>query len=176
MIRSVLKMGDSRLFEVSRPVMEFGTPGLLALVEDLFDTMTHLSGVGLAAPQIGVGLRVVVFGVSSSPRYPNAESIPPTVLINPELTPLGLLQQEDWEGCLSVPGLRGIVSRWDHLRYEGFDVAGQPITRDAHGFHARVVQHECDHLDGVLYPMRLRDTTRFGYADVLFPGNPPEVD
>lgn len=176
MIRSVLKMGDPRLLEVSRPVMEFGTPDLLALVEDLFDTMRHLNGVGLAAPQIGIGLRVVVFGVSSSPRYPNADAIPPTILINPELTPLGLLQQEDWEGCLSVPGLRGIVSRWDHLRYEGFDVAGQPILRDVHGFHARVVQHECDHLDGVLYPMRLRDMTRFGYSDVLFPGNPSEVD
>ena len=176
MIRNVLKMGDLRLLEVSRPVLEFGTPELLALVEDLFDTMKHLNGVGLAAPQIGVRLRVVVFGVSSSPRYPNAGAIPPTILINPELTPIGLLEQEDWEGCLSVPGFRGIVSRWNQLRYSGFDVEGQRLTHEVAGFHARVVQHECDHLDGVLYPMRLRDMTRFGYSDVLFPDNPSEVD
>jgi len=176
MIRNVLKMGDPRLLMVARPIQEFGTRDLLVLIEDLFDTMKHLNGVGLAAPQIGVGVRVVVFGVSSNPRYPEAPVIPPTLLVNPVLSPLGLLEQEGWEGCLSVPGLRGIVSRWNRLRYEGFDEKGQRISRDVHGFHARVVQHECDHLDGVLYPMRLRDMTRFGYTDVLFPVHPLESD
>lgn len=170
MIRQVLRMGDARLLRVARPVERFGTPELRALVEDMFDTMRALDGAGLAAPQIGVDLRLVIFGFTSSPRYPDAEAVPETILVNPELTPLGDELEDGWEGCLSVPGLRGMVPRWKRLRYRGFDLQGSAIERTVQGFHARVVQHECDHLDGVLYPMRVRDFTRFGFNDVLFPG------
>lgn len=170
MIREVLRMGDPRLLEIARPVEQFGTPELLALIADMRDTMAHLDGAGLAAPQIGVGLRVVIFGVHSNPRYPNAEEVPDTVLINPQLTPLGSEVEEGWEGCLSVPGMRGIVPRYVHLRYRGCDEHGAEIDRTVTGFHARVVQHECDHLDGILYPMRIRDLANFGFSDVLFPG------
>jgi peptide deformylase len=170
MIREVLRMGDPRLLEVARPVEAFGTPGLLALIEDMCDTMAHLNGAGLAAPQIGVGLRVVIFGVHSNPRYPDAEEVPDTVLINPTLTPIDSEQEEGWEGCLSVPGMRGLVPRFTRLRYQGYDADGTKIDRTASGFHARVVQHECDHLDGILYPMRIRDLANFGFVDVLFPG------
>jgi len=164
-------MGDPRLWRQAKPVERFGTPELHALVGDLRETMQHLSGAGLAAPQIGVGLRLVVFGVADNPRYPDAEQVPWTVLANPVLTPLGEETEEDWEGCLSVPGLRGWVRRSIRLRYAGFDADGQPIERIVSGFHARVVQHECDHLDGILYPMRMSDFTRFGFVDALFPGD-----
>ncbi|NGY06980.1 peptide deformylase [Solimonas terrae] len=170
MIRDVLKMGDPRLLRIAQAVQDFGTPELQALIADLFDTMRHLHGAGLAAPQIGVDLRVVIFGFQHSERYPDAPPVPETVLINPQLTPLSDEMEEGWEGCLSVPGLRGVVPRYRQLHYRGFDPAGKLIERHADGFHARVVQHECDHLDGVLYPMRVRDFTRFGYTDVLFPG------
>ena len=163
-------MGDARLLRVSRPVEQFGTPELRELVADMFDTMRALNGAGLAAPQIGVDLRVVIFGFTSSPRYPHAQAVPETILINPVLTPLGEEQEEGWEGCLSVPGLRGVVPRYQRLRYMGFDLDGAVIDRDVDGFHARVVQHECDHLDGILYPMRMRDFTRFGFNEELFPG------
>lgn len=171
MIRPVLKMGDPRLWRRAKPVEKFDTPELHALVGDLRETMLHLNGAGLAAPQIGVDLRLVVFGVLDNPRYPDAEPVPWTVLANPVLTPLGDEMDEDWEGCLSVPGLRGWVARWRRLRYTGFDAGGRPIERTVDGFHARVVQHECDHLDGILYPMRVRDFTRFGFVDALFPGD-----
>lgn len=163
-------MGDPRLLQTSRPVEAFGTPELHALIGDMQDTMRAADGAGLAAPQIGVGLRVVIFGFDSNPRYPKAEAVPFTILVNPILTPLSEEQEEGWEGCLSVPGLRGVVPRWSRLAYRGFDAYGAPIEREAMGFHARVVQHECDHLDGILYPMRMRDFTQFGYTDVLFPG------
>jgi peptide deformylase len=169
MIRDILRMGDPRLLERARPVEAFGTPELRALVADMQDTMRAANGAGLAAPQIGVGLRVVIFGFESNPRYPQAEPVPFTILVNPVLAPLTDEMEEGWEGCLSVPGLRGVVPRWTRLRYSGFDADGGPIAREAAGFHARVVQHECDHLDGILYPMRIRDFTRFGYTDVLFP-------
>jgi peptide deformylase len=169
MIRDVLKMGDSRLLDIARPVAKFDTPELRSLLEDMHDTMAHLDGAGLAAPQIGVGLRVVVFGVMNNPRYPQAEEVPYTVLINPSIEPLSEEMDEGWEGCLSVPGLRGIVSRYSRLLYRGYDAAGAPLERVAEGFHARVVQHECDHLDGILYPMRVRDFTRFGFIEALFP-------
>lgn len=169
MIRDVLRMGDPRLLQRSRPVAQFGTPELAALVDDLRDTMAAQNGAGLAAPQIGVLLQVVIFGVERNPRYPDAEPVPYTELVNPVLTPLASDMDEDWEGCLSVPGLRGLVPRYSRLRYEGFDPRGRPIRRDVSGFHARVVQHECDHLLGVLYPMRMRDMSRFGFTDVLFP-------
>ncbi len=169
MIREVLKMGDPRLLRVARPVAGFGTPELSALLADMHDTMEHLDGAGLAAPQIGVDLRVVVFGVSNNPRYPHAEDVPYTVLINPVIEPLSEQLEEGWEGCLSVPGLRGIVLRFARLRYRGCDATGAPIDREAEGFHARVVQHECDHLDGILYPMRVRDFSRFGFIEALFP-------
>jgi peptide deformylase len=169
-IREVLKMGDPRLLAVAQPVAEFGTPALLNLVSDMQDTMRSLNGAGLAAPQIGVGLRVVIFGFEANPRYPEEDSVPFTVLINPELTPLGEAQVEDWEGCLSVPGMRGLVPRYRELRYRGFDAAGTPIDRKVRDFHARVVQHEVDHLDGILYPRRIRDLTQFGFNDALFPG------
>ena len=169
MIRDVLKMGDNRLFDIARPVAKFDTPELGSLLADMHDTMAHLDGAGLAAPQIGFGLRVVIFGVKNNPRYPQAEEVPYTVLINPSIEPLSEEMVEGWEGCLSVPGLRGIVPRHSRLRYRGFDELGAPIDRVAEGFHARVVQHECDHLDGVLYPMRVRDFTRFGFIDALFP-------
>jgi peptide deformylase len=176
MIREVLRMGDPRLLEKSAPVERFGTPELAALLADMRDTMAYLNGAGLAAPQIGVGLRVVIFGVKSNPRYPQIGEVPDTVLINPELAPLGAELEEDWEGCLSVPGMRGVVPRYRRLRYAGFDEHGRRFERTVDGFHARVVQHECDHLDGVLYPMRIRDFRRFGFIEELFPGQdlPPE--
>ncbi len=169
MIRPVLRMGDPRLWQKAKPVGQFNTPQLHALVTDLEETMHHFDGAGLAAPQIGVDLRVVIFGVDANPRYPDAEQVPMTVLINPVLTPLSSAIDEGWEGCLSVPGLRGWVPRWSRLRYTGFDAFGRAIDRRVAGFHARVVQHECDHLDGILYPMRIRDLTRFGFVDELFP-------
>ncbi len=176
MIRTVLRMGDPRLLEKSMPVERFGTPELTALLADMRDTMAQLSGAGLAAPQIGVGLRVVIFGVHANPRYPQVEEVPDTVLINPLLEPLGGELEEDWEGCLSVPGMRGVVPRFRQLRYAGFDEQGRRFERTVEGFHARVVQHECDHLDGILYPMRIRDLSRFGFIEELFPGQdlPPE--
>jgi peptide deformylase len=169
MIRDVLKMGDPRLLEKSRAVEAFGTPDLRELVADMRDTMAHLNGAGLAAPQIGVLLRVVIFGVKRNPRYPDAEDVPDTVLINPVISPIGDEIEEAWEGCLSVPGMRGVVPRFRRLRYQGFDESGNTIDRSVEAFHARVVQHECDHLDGILYPMRIRNMARFGFADVLFP-------
>jgi len=171
-ILPVLKMGDPRLWQRSQDIADFDTPELHALIRDMEETMRHLDGAGLAAPQIGVGLRVVIFGFDSNPRYPESESVPYTVLINPVLTPLSDEIQEGWEGCLSVPGLRGIVPRWQHLRYTGFDAFGCPIDRTVEGFHARVVQHETDHLDGVLYPMRIRDFRQFGFINELFPDSP----
>lgn len=176
MIREVLRMGDPRLLEHARPVERFGTPVLAALLADMRDTMAQLNGAGLAAPQIGVGLRVVIFGVKSNPRYPHAEEVPDTVLINPELEPIDSELDEDWEGCLSVPGMRGVVPRHRRLRYAGLDEQGRRFERTVEGFHARVVQHECDHLDGILYPMRIRDFSRFGFNEALFPGQdlPPE--
>ncbi|HET9735373.1 MAG TPA: peptide deformylase [Burkholderiales bacterium] len=176
MIREVLRMGDPRLLEKSAPVMRFDTPELAALLADMRDTMAYLNGAGLAAPQIGVGLRVVIFGVKSNPRYPQVEEVPDTVLINPELEPLGAELEEDWEGCLSVPGMRGAVPRFRRLRYAGCDERGRRFERVVEGFHARVVQHECDHLDGILYPMRIRDMRKFGFIEELFPGQdlPPE--
>ena len=176
MIRPVLRMGDPRLLQKSLPVKAFGTPELAALLQDMRDTMAHLNGAGLAAPQIGVGLRVVIFGVTANPRYPDVEPVPDTVLINPKLTPLSEAEEEGWEGCLSVPGMRGWVPRFRKLRYSGFDEAGKPFKRDAEGFHARVVQHEVDHLDAILYPMRVRDMTKFGFNEALFPDQdlPPE--
>jgi peptide deformylase len=170
MIRPVLRMGDARLWQKSAPVSNFEDASLLELLVDMRDTMAHLSGAGLAAPQIGVGLRVVIFGVSANPRYPDVEPVPDTVLINPRLEPVSYEEEEGWEGCLSVPGMRGWVPRWKRLRYTGFDEKGNPFKREVEGFHARVVQHECDHLDGILYPMRVRDFTRFGFNDALFPG------
>jgi peptide deformylase len=170
MIRDVLKMGDPRLLQQAQPLQRFDTPELHALLTDMRDTMTHLSGAGLAAPQIGVGLQVVIFGVAQNPRYPEAEEVPDTVLINPLLTPLSDALEDDWEGCLSVPGLRGIVPRYTRLRYQGYDERGTPIDRSVSGFHARVVQHECDHLMGILYPMRIRDFSKFGFIEALFPG------
>jgi peptide deformylase len=169
-IREVLKMGDPRLLAVSEPVLKFGTPELSLLLADMQDTMHHLSGAGLAAPQIGVGLRVVIFGFEDNARYPDADAVPFTVLINPELAPLSLDEVEGWEGCLSVPGMRGLVPRYRELRYTGFDAAGQPLDRTVKDFHARVVQHEVDHLDGILYPRRIRDLTQFGFNEALFPG------
>jgi peptide deformylase len=169
MIRDILRMGDERLLAPSRPVERFATPELLALLEDLRDTMAAKNGAGLAAPQIGVTLQVVIFGVEYSPRYPDAEPVPYTELVNPVLTPLADDMDEEWEGCLSVPGLRGVVPRYTQLRYEGFDPYGRAIRREVSGFHARVVQHECDHLLGILYPMRMRDMRRFGCTDILFP-------
>jgi len=167
--RPVLRMGDPRLLERSRPVERFDTPELHALLQDMHDTMDALNGAGLAAPQIGEQLRVVVFGMARNPRYPNAEPVPYTVLINPTITPLDDALEEGWEGCLSVPGMRGLVPRYAQLRYQGYDQFGAPIDRSVSGFHARVVQHECDHLDGILYPMRIRDMRNFGFHDVLFP-------
>ena len=163
-------MGDPRLFQVSQPVGRFNTPELEALLQDMRDTMAHLNGAGLAAPQIGVLLRVVIFGVQRNPRYPDVDEVPDTVLINPVITPLADEMEEGWEGCLSVPGMRGVVPRYRRLRYSGLDESGTPFEREVEGFHARVVQHECDHLDGILYPMRIRDFTRFGFNEALFPG------
>ncbi len=169
-IKDVLRMGDARLLQQAEPVSDFGSEALQALLQDMRDTMHALSGVGLAAPQIGVPLRVVIFGVDKNERYPDAEVVPQTVLINPVLTPLSDEMEEGWEGCLSVPGMRGLVPRFKKLRYQGRDEHGAPIDRTVGGFHARVVQHECDHLDGILYPMRIRDMRDFGFSDVLFPG------
>ena len=162
-------MGDPRLLRSAEPVRDFAAPALRSLIDDLFDTMASAGGVGLAAPQIGVGLQVVIFGFERSARYPEASPVPATVLVNPVITPLGEEREEGWEGCLSVPGLRGVVSRFRRIRYQGFDVEGGPIDRTVEGFHARVVQHECDHLAGVLYPMRMDDLSRFGFTEVLFP-------
>ena len=170
MIRDVLRMGDPRLWEKSLPVAEFDTPALAELLQDMRDTMAHLNGAGLAAPQIGVLLRVVIFGVHGNARYPDVEEVPDTVLINPVITPLSNDTEEGWEGCLSVPGMRGWVPRYAKLKYSGYDEKGKRFVREVSGFHARVVQHECDHLDGVLYPMRIRDFTKFGFNDALFPG------
>jgi peptide deformylase len=170
MIRDVLRMGDPRLWQKSVPVSQFNTKELNELLQDMRDTMAHLNGAGLAAPQIAVPLRVVIFGVSSNPRYPDIEPVPDTVLINPLLSPISDEVEEGWEGCLSVPGMRGWVPRFRRLKYAGFDEQGRRFERLADGFHARVVQHEVDHLDGVLYPMRIRDLTRFGFNEELFPG------
>jgi peptide deformylase len=169
-IRDVIKMGDPRLLAVSQPVAEFGSPELENLLTDMQDTMRNLNGAGLAAPQIGVGLRVVIFGFDENPRYPEADPVPFTVLINPQLSPIGEIMDEGWEGCLSVPGMRGLVPRYRELRYTGFDAGGNPIDRTVTDFHARVVQHEVDHLDGILYPRRIRDLKDFGFNDALFPG------
>jgi peptide deformylase len=170
-IHRILKMGDPRLLRVAQPVTTFNTSELHRLVADMLDTMAAVSGAGLAAPQIGVDLQVVIFGSGVlNPRYPDAPLIPRTVLINPVITPKCDEEEDGWEGCLSVPGLRGVVPRVKRIRYQGFDALGQAIDREAEGFHARVVQHECDHLWGRLYPMRVRDFSRFGYTDVLFPG------
>lgn len=171
-IREILKMGDPRLLRVAQPVPDelLGTEELRQLIADMFDTMHANDGVGLAAPQIGVDLQLVLFGFEDSERYPDAPSVPQTVLLNPVITPESDLQEEGWEGCLSVPGLRGKVPRWQAIRYQGIDPDGVAIDRVADDFHARVVQHECDHLFGLLYPMRIRDLTQFGYTDVLFPG------
>jgi peptide deformylase len=162
-------MGDPRLLVPAEPVQEFGTPALDALLQDMHDTMEALDGAGLAAPQIGVGLQVVVFGVKRNPRYPNVDEVPYTVLVNPQLTAVQPDMEEGWEGCLSVPGMRGLVPRYAEIRYQGFDQWGTPIDRTVSGFHARVVQHEVDHLHGILYPMRIRDLRNFGYSEVLFP-------
>jgi peptide deformylase len=170
-VREILKMGDPRLLRTAQPVREFGTPELRALVTDMEETMKAANGAGLAAPQIGVDLQMVIFGTDApNPRYPDAPPVPRTVLLNPVVTPLSDEEEEGWEGCLSVPGLRAVVPRYRRIRYSGFDAQGQRIEREAEGFHARVVQHEVDHLFGTLYPMRVRDFTRFGFTDVLFPG------
>ena len=171
-VREVLRMGDRRLLERSSPVERFDTPELHALLQDMHDTMDALNGAGLAAPQIGEQLRVVIFGVARNPRYPSAEPVPYTVLINPIITPLSEDLEEGWEGCLSVPGMRGVVPSYTQLRYQGYDQFGVPIDRSVSGFHARVVQHEYDHLDGILYPMRIRDMRNFGFHDVIFPDQP----
>ena len=168
-VHKVLRIGDPRLLEVAQPVTEFNTAQLDSLIRDMFDTMAALDGAGLAAPQIGVGKRVVIFGIEANPRYPDAEVVPTTILINPRLEPLGEEMEEAWEGCLSVPGMRGLVPRYTRLRYSGFDPQGRPFSREVSGFHARVVQHECDHLDGILYPRRIRDLTQFGFEEELFP-------
>jgi len=169
LIRDVLRMGDPRLWQVSQPIKDFETSELAELLQDMRDTMAHLNGAGLAAPQIGVLLRVVIFGVHANPRYPEVEEVPDTVLINPVITPLANDTEEGWEGCLSVPGMRGWVPRYTKLKYSGYDENGKRFVREVSGFHARVVQHECDHLDGVLYPMRIRDFTKFGFNEALFP-------
>jgi peptide deformylase len=170
-IREILKMGDARLLCVAQAVTEFDTDELHLLVADMFDTMAAADGAGLAAPQIGVDLQLVIFGTDEiNPRYPDAPLIPRTVLLNPVITPMGDEEENGWEGCLSVPGLRGVVPRFSKIRYTGFDLYGDPIDRTVDGFHARVVQHECDHLIGKLYPMRVKDFSQFGYTEVLFPG------
>ena len=172
-IRTLLRMGDSRLLETARPVDDVYDPAVRELIEDMFDTMRSAGGVGLAAPQIGVGLQVVIFGFERSERYPEAEPFPETILINPVITPVGQEEALGWEGCLSVPGLRGEVPRYEIVRYQGLNEAGQPVDRTVEGFHARVVQHECDHLAGLLFPMRVPDFRRFGFTDVLFPDLSP---
>ena len=175
-VREILKMGDARLLRVAPPVAAFDTPELHALVADLFDTMAAADGAGLAAPQIGVDLQVVIFGFARNARYPDAPPVPQTVLCNPVIEPVGDEMEDGWEGCLSVPGLRGVVPRFARIRYRGFDARGTPIEREAEGFHARVVQHECDHLIGRLYPTRMTDLRRFGYTSVLFPDLDPTVE
>jgi peptide deformylase len=175
-VREILKMGDPRLLRVAPPVREFDTPELHALVADMLDTMRDANGAGLAAPQIGVDLQVVIFGFEHNQRYPDAPPVPLTVLLNPQITPLDEAMDNGWEGCLSVPGLRGEVPRHARIRYQGVDVAGQPIEREAEGFHARVVQHECDHLIGRLYPTRMSDLTKLGFTSVLFPDMDPAAD
>jgi peptide deformylase len=175
-VRDILKMGDPRLLRMAKPVQAFNTSELKALVEDMFETMRAVDGAGLAAPQIGVDLAVVIFGFSKNGRYPDAPPVPETVLINPQIEALSDAEEEGWEGCLSVPGLRGVVPRWARIRYTGFDLQGRRIEREADGFHARVVQHECDHLIGKLYPMRIRDFSRFGFTSVLFPELDPDSD
>ena len=175
-VREILKMGDPRLLRVAEPVTEFGTPAMDALIQDMFDTMHDANGAGLAAPQIGVNLQLVIYGFKQNQRYPDAPSVPETVLINPVLTPLSEEMEEAFEGCLSVPGLRGSVPRYARLRYEGVDQHGAPIRRDVDGFHARVVQHEVDHLLGILYPMRITDFSKFGYTEVMFPDMDPNDD
>ena len=170
-VREILKMGDPRLLRVAAPVAQFDTDELHLLITDMLDTMRAANGAGLAAPQIGVDLQLVIFGTGEvNLRYPEAPPVPRTVLVNPVVTPIGAEEIDDWEGCLSVPGLRAVVPRWARIRYTGFDPYGDPMAREVDGFHARVVQHECDHLIGKLYPMRVRDFTRFGFADILFPG------
>jgi peptide deformylase len=176
-VREILKMGDERLLRIAKPVPEFDSDAIHRLVSDMFDTMHAVNGAGLAAPQIGVDLQLVIFGTDApNPRYPDAPPVPRTVLLNPVITPVGDAEEEDWEGCLSVPGLRGVVPRWASVRYQGFDQYGDPIDRTVEGFHARVVQHECDHLVGKLYPMRVRDFTKFGFTEVLFPGLDASTD
>jgi len=175
-VREILKMGDPRLLRVAKPVEQFDTPEMRELIADMFETMKYANGAGLAAPQIGVDLQLVIYGYDNNPRYPDAPPVPRTVLINPVITPLGDTEVDGWEGCLSVPGLRGVVPRWERIRYAGFDELGQPIDREADGFHARVVQHECDHLIGRLYPTRMRDFTQFGFTSVLFPDMDPNAD
>jgi peptide deformylase len=176
-VRQILKMGDPRLLRTAQPVRAFGTAALRALIEDMQDTMQAADGAGLAAPQIGVDLQVVIFGTDApNPRYPDAPVVPRTVLVNPVVTPLSDEEEEGWEGCLSVPGLRGLVPRYRRIRYTGVDEQGRPIAREAEDFHARVVQHEVDHLWGKLYPMRVRDFTKFGFTEVLFPGLDPGED
>jgi peptide deformylase len=170
-VREILKMGDPRLLRTAQTVQQFDTDALHLLVTDLLDTMRAANGAGLAAPQIGVDLQVVIFGSDErNPRYPDRPLVPRTVLVNPTITLLGQDEESDWEGCLSVPGLRGVVPRWSRIRYTGWDAFGDPIDRTVDGFHARVVQHECDHLWGKLYPMRMRDFSQFGFAEILFPG------
>jgi len=175
-VREVLRMGHPVLRVPAKPIEKFGTPELRELLKDMIETMAARSGAGLAAPQIGVSQRLVIFGVEKNPRYPDAEEVPFTVLANPRLVMLTREVEEDWEGCLSVPGMRGVVPRYTKLRYTGFDVEGNPIERVAEGFHARVVQHECDHLDGILYPMRMTDMSRFGFNEELFPGEDLKED
>lgn len=176
MIHPILKMGDPRLLRVAAPVEDFGSPALGQLIEDMFETMIHANGVGLAAPQIGVDQQLVIFGFERNPRYPDAPAVPQTVLCNPVITPLSDEMDEGWEGCLSVPGLRGLVPRYRHIRYQGMDPDGRAIDREASDFHARVVQHECDHLIGRLYPSRIRDFSQFGYTEILFPEMDPNQD
>ena len=168
-VREILKMGDARLLRIAKPVQRFDTPELHALIADMFDTMRAAEGAGLAAPQIGVDLAVVIFGFTTNRRYPDREPVPETVLLNPSIEPLSDDEEEGWEGCLSVPGLRAVVPRFARIRYRGVDQFGNSIEREAEGFHARVVQHECDHLIGRLYPTRMRDLTQFGFTEVLFP-------
>ena len=175
-IRAILKMGDPRLLAIARPVERFATPELRALVDDMFETMHAVNGAGLAAPQIGVDRQLVIFGFQRNDRYPDAPPVPETVLLNPTIEAIGAEEEDGWEGCLSVPGMRGVVPRFVRIRYRGFDLEGRPIDREADGFHARVVQHECDHLVGMLYPMRIRDFRRFGFASVLFPEIDGEAD
>ena len=175
-VREILKMGDPRLLRVAQPVREFGTAALRELIADMFETMEAARGVGLAAPQIGVDLSLVIFGFDESARYPEAPAVPRTILLNPRIEALSPEEEDGWEGCLSVPGMRGVVPRFTRIRYRGYDPEGRVIVREAEGFHARVVQHECDHLIGVLYPARMRDLRRFGFSEVLFPGRDPSAD